>query len=176
MLRFPQDVPPLIENQCRPPDATGADRLAAAVAAHAEFGPPCIIVDAGTAITVDAVGGDPPAFLGGAILPGIRLAADALARSTALVPEIPHLSPGPAIGISTADAVASGVLRGLAGAVDRIIADVTSELSGSAPVITTGGNADLLSALCRTEMQVRPHLVLTGLAVAYFGLGARAPE
>lgn len=168
-LRFPQDVPAPIGNLYQPPDALGADRLADAVAAYIEFGSPSIIVDAGTAVTIDAVGGESPAFLGGSILPGLRLAANALARGTALLPDVDVSDTGSALAASTADAIRAGVVRGLAGAIDRLVADITAQLGKPAPVILTGGDASRLCELCRTQTHLRPHLTLSGLAAAYYG-------
>ena len=166
IVRFPQDVPPTVAVRCREPETVGPDRLANAVAACAEFTPPCVIVDAGTAITVDAVSGD-RAFLGGAILPGLRLCGRALAEGTALLPEPDLAIEPPVIGATTAEAMASGVLRGLAGAVDRLVHDMTRELGGTARVLATGGDAARLAERCGTRPTLRPHLALTGLAVAF---------
>ncbi len=165
-LHFPSDVPPPIENRSDAPEAVGADRLANATAAYDEFHRACVIVDAGTAVTVDAVSAD-GAFLGGAILPGIALWARALARGPALLPELSVKGPGPAIGRSTPSAISSGTLRGLAGAVDRLTADIAEELGGSEHIVLTGGDAPHLAGLCRTRMHVRPNLTLAGLALAY---------
>ncbi len=165
-LRFPDDVPLLIENRCKPPEAVGADRLANAIAAWHEFGTSCVIVDAGTAVTVDAVSADGPAFCGGAILPGLALWTRTLARSTALLPESRLEESGPAIGRSTLSAISSGTLRGLAGAIDRLVADIARELGGCGHVIITGGDAQRLAPFCKTDMTIRQHLTLTGLALA----------
>lgn len=165
-LTFPDDVRPPITNRCRPPGAVGADRLAAAVAAWSEFRSACIIIDAGTAVTVNAVSAD-GAFIGGAILPGAALAAEALAAGTALLPSVKARASPRAIGRSTRAAISSGTLRGLAGAVDRLVADFRRELPGAEHVVITGGDAGLLARFCRTPMCHRPSLVLCGLAVSY---------
>lgn len=162
-LRFPADLPSPVS--CRA-EQVGADRLANAAAAHEEFGGGCVIVDAGTAITVDAVSRD-GAFLGGAILPGVRLCAAALARGTALLPELDPDRSDAAIGLTTEDAVASGLLRGLAGAVDRLVAEVGAELGETYQVIATGGDADRLAPHCDAGIELRPHLTLSGLVAAY---------
>jgi len=175
-LRFPQDVPAAVKTRYHPPDAPGADRLANAVAASEELKKTCVVVDAGTAITVDAVSGDGPELLGGAILPGIELAATALSQGTALLPEVRNADPGPAIGTSTRSAISSGILRGLAGAADRLVADIRRELGADAPVLATGGDAARLAALCTTDMQVRPYLTLVGLAVPYLRHAGGAPD
>lgn len=169
-LRFPQDTAEAVSARCDEPMQVGADRLANAVAAWHEFRTACIIVDAGTAITVDAVDGQ-GAFVGGAILPGIRLCARSLAEHTALLPRLDLATTPAAIGTNTRDAIASGVLRGLAGAIDRLIDAVGEELDPSANIIITGGDAGQLSELCRVPLEHRPHLTLAGLAVTARSLG-----
>ena len=166
-LHFPADVPLPMKNLCQPPEAAGADRLANAVAAYDEFKADCVIVDVGTAATVDAVSASGPAFLGGSILPGAGLAAHALAKGTALLPNLAVREPGPAIATSTTGAITSGVARGLAGAVDRLVSDMADELGGCEHVLLTGGDADRLALLCKTPMIARPHLALQGLALAW---------
>ncbi len=166
-VRFPADAPPLMENRCQPPEAVGADRLANAVAAVGEFKSDCLIVDAGTAVTVDAVSAAGPVFLGGAILPGVRLAAHALAKGSALLPHVAVREPGPAVATSTAAAISSGVARGLAGAVDRLVSDMAGELGSGQCILLTGGDAPRFERLCKAPMQDRPHLTLRGLALAW---------
>ncbi len=170
--RFPADVPLQMENRCQPPEAVGADRLANAIAAYDEFAATCLIVDAGTAVTVDAVSASGPAFLGGSILPGISLAAHALAKGTALLPSLAVREPGSAIATSTTAAITSGVARGLAGAIDRLVSDMAAELGGCEHIILTGGDTDRLAALCNTPMAVRPMLTLRGLALAWLARAA----
>ena len=170
--RFPLDVPFPMENRCEPPEAAGGDRLANAIAAHHEARAKCLIVDAGTAVTIDAVSDDGAAFLGGAILPGIGLAAHSLAKGTALLPNVTIKEPGPAIGTSTAAAISSGVARGVAGAVDRLVEDMSKELGGCGQVFLTGGDAARIEQFCKTPMTLRPHLTLTGLALAWAACSA----
>jgi type III pantothenate kinase len=167
---FPVDVPPIIANRCRPPDAVGADRLANACAAWAERQTACIIVDAGTAVTVDAVASD-GAFLGGAILPGPALLAKSLADGTALLPGITASVPSSVVGSETADAIRSGTWFGLAGAVDRLVHEVGSALGGADRSLITGGAAAELLPLCRAPLAHRPSLTLAGLAAAWYAAG-----
>ena len=166
-LCFPRDVPFPMESRCEPPDAVGADRLANALAAYHEFHANCLVVDAGTAITVDAVSAEGPRFLGGAILPGVALSAWSLARGTALLPEANVKDLGPVIGTSTSAAISSGALRGLAGAIDRLTTDLAQELGHCEHIVLTGGDAARLAGLCKTRTVARPHLTLAGLAIAY---------
>ena len=130
------------------PDQTGPDRLLAAWAAAALHGTPVIVVDLGTATTVDAVDGD-GFFLGGAILPGLGLSADALAEGTARLPRVELDLPGDAIGTDTTAALLSGIVIGHVGAVRELARRMHARMgggSGSAGradtrVIVTGGHA-----------------------------------
>ncbi|MFV2063325.1 MAG: type III pantothenate kinase [Chloroflexota bacterium] len=129
------------------PDRTGPDRLIAAWAAAAIHGTPVIVVDLGTATTVDAVDGD-GFFLGGAILPGLALAADSLAEGTARLPRVELRLPDDAIGRDTTAALQSGLLIGHIGAVRELVERMRARI-GPAPapgepgarVVVTGGHS-----------------------------------
>jgi type III pantothenate kinase len=153
------------------PQTAGLDRLAAAVAVNRlrRPGQPAIVVDFGTAITVDAVSAD-GTFLGGAILPGPKLSATALAAGTSQLPPVgaTFTGPPPAIGKSTEPAIRSGIFWGAVGAVRALIEKTVEEL-GSPPLIAiTGGGAEvLLPHIDPTGEYVHvPHLVLSGIALA----------
>jgi type III pantothenate kinase len=125
------------------PDQTGPDRLLAAWAGSKLYGSPVIVVDLGTATTIDAVDGD-GFFLGGAILPGLALAADALAEGTARLPRIDLELPTEAIGHDTSGAIASGVVIGHIGAVRELAMRMHQSLDpggGTTRVVVTGGHA-----------------------------------
>ncbi len=152
----------------RTPDTRGADRVAAAAAAYPLHGRPAgravIALDAGTAVTLDAVtaGG---AFLGGAILPGPGLLARALARGTAQLPEVGFDPPESPIGRTTGEALRSGLaylaLDGLAGLLERTARSLAP--GGPPPlVVATGGWAPALAAHLPLDA-VAPHLVLDGV-------------
>jgi type III pantothenate kinase len=126
------------------PDQTGPDRLLAAWAAANTVGTPIIVVDLGTATTVDAVDAD-GFFLGGAILPGIGTSADALAERAARLPRIELGLPAEAIGDGTAAAIASGVVIGHIGAVRELVTRMSARIApGDRPprVVVTGGHAE----------------------------------
>lgn len=145
-----------------PPSAVGADRLANAVAAVQDYGVPSIVVDFGTAITLDAISKEYE-YLGGAILPGIYLSLEALAGRTA---KLPWIAPGQvpeAIGRSTAESLRSGVLLGSAGAVEALIARFKATLGEEAHVIATGGLGERLVPLCPSIQHLNPLLTLEGL-------------
>jgi len=132
-----------IESQCEDPEAVGHDRRFAALAAFAQKGE-ALVVDAGTALTVDAVGSG-PTFLGGAIAPGPKLLADALGRGGAELFAIEPKTDARALGRSTADALGAGVSVGFRGAASHLVHEVSLEagLEG-APVILTGGARSFL--------------------------------
>jgi type III pantothenate kinase len=160
-------------------DQVGADRLAAAVAANRLRHPnkPVVFVDAGTALTVNAVSVD-GVFLGGAILPGAGTSLSALESATQQLPrveldlqqtgEAPH-----PIGNNTQDAIRSGVYWGLVGATHQLIARMTETLGSQPQVFITGGFGPWLCAELNgrtggVEMekaQFVPHLLLSGVAL-----------
>ena len=148
------------------PREVGADRIANAVAAHQMFDhEPVVVVDFGTAITVDAVSakGD---YLGGSIAPGIDVAATALFSSTAQIRRVELVAPAGAIGRNTVMAVQSGIIFGTAGMVDGLIRRVMDEL-GEARVVATGGLAPVVMEHCELIELVEPMLTLQGLRIIF---------
>ena len=162
------------------PHTLGADRLAAVCGAldldSVEDGraSPLVVVDAGTAVTVEAVGlsaSGGAVYLGGGIAPGPVLMAAALARGTAQLPALdlaPRL-PG-AVGRSTAGAIEAGVLHvfahGVAGLVGATQHALAPDAPGRVAIVTTGGWAPMLADAFPAFADVRPHLVLVGIARA----------
>lgn len=149
-----------------PADAVGADRLVNAVAAMDLVGAPAVVVDFGTATTVDAVS---PAgeYAGGAIAPGPQVSLAALSSAAALLPRVALARPATALGQNTADSVSAGLFYGHAGLVDRLVEEVLASLGTTAPVIATGGLADLIVPLCRSVSRVEPHLTLHGINLTF---------
>jgi len=157
-----------VKNGYRKPAAVGADRLAAAVAAVAEFGAPVLVVDFGTAITVDAVSAR-GVYLGGAIFPGLRMAARALARDTALLPPIeikPRRGLRP-LGRTTQESLEAGIVLGAAGAVTFLVENINKEIGAPAPVVATGGLVSLVAPHCPAITAVRPYLIYDGLRLCW---------
>lgn len=152
----------LIDN----PLELGADRLCGALAAHALVGGPVIVVDFGTATTFDAVShrGE---YLGGAICPGVQVAADALAAATARLPRVELMAPRSAIGRSTVESLRSGVILGAAAMVEGMVARIQSEMTGEAQVVATGGLCSLVLEHCSVKARFEPSLTLTGLRLLY---------
>lgn len=151
------------------PQRVGIDRLAGAAAAAVLKAShrPAIVIDCGTATTVDLVStaGD---FLGGAILPGPALLARALAEGTSRLPEVAaldHHAPPPMPGRSTQAAIAAGVGWGMRGAVVRLVVESQAALGGEAEVFLTGGSAGVVRDALPGAVEM-PDLVLAGIALA----------
>lgn len=148
------------------PDTLGADRIAAAAAAwHLSDGRPVIAVDAGTAVTLDAVDvrGGRPVYLGGAIAPGPDLLAASLARGTGALPHVRFGGPTRAVGNSTDEAIRAGIAGMLAGGVARLLQETSAALSAPPLVVATGGVAGWLVERGLPADLVVPHLVLDGI-------------
>lgn len=153
-------------NRYRDPAALGADRWAALIAVRGLTARSACVVDCGTAVTVDALTAEGE-FLGGVILPGVDLMRESLLAGTALVRAAAAGGEASCVGRSTQEAVAGGALYGLAGAIERVLAEQARLLAGAAgPVVfLTGGDAGRLRPLLRVEGEVKsvPDLVLRGL-------------
>jgi len=148
------------------PDRLGIDRLITAYAASLHVEPPLIVVDAGSAITVDWVGDD-RRFHGGVILPGLAMQFRSLAVGTASLPQIDWLSCRPKFPAkNTKDAIFSGVLTGATAGIDRLIIDYCQRAKVSVetvPVVLTGGDAPFLSPHLRHNHERIDNLVCRGL-------------
>jgi type III pantothenate kinase len=144
----------------------GADRLANAVAARAKYGGKVIVVDFGTATTVDAVSED-GCYLGGAIAPGIQISLEALVSRAARLTGVQLIAPQKAIADSTVSSLQSGMIFGTAGQVDALVDRFQEEMGGGATVIATGGLAELIAPHSRTIEQSDPLLTLDGLRIIF---------
>lgn len=152
------------------PERVGLDRLAAAVAANAirETNRPAIVVDAGSAITVDLVSAE-GAFCGGVILPGFRMAAEALygvADQLPLALLEPEAEPPPIVGTNTEAAIRSGLFWGAVGAVREIVERMARDLNPQPHVFVTGGDLRQLAQHIGHEARFVPNMVLAGIAIA----------
>lgn len=153
-------MPILYEN----PLDVGADRVVLALAAFEKYGGPCIVVDFGTATTFDAVSSKGE-YIGGAIAPGIQIAAEALYLKTAKLPHIEIKKPKKAVGRTTVASMESGLYYGYIGLVSRIIREIKKELPDGVHVISTGGFSSLISSEIETIEFNEPFLVLEGLRI-----------
>lgn len=152
------------------PDQVGIDRLAGAAAANRLRDPSrgAIVIDAGSAITVDLLTAD-GVFRGGAILPGIGVSARALNQFTDLLPRIPMEEldePPPSLGTSTIDAIRSGLYWGAVGAMRELIGQLSQPLNAKPDIFLTGGAAPSVAATLDPAARYLEHLVLSGLALA----------
>ncbi len=155
-------MPILYEN----PLEVGADRITAAVAAFEKYGGPAIVVDFGTATTFDAISAKGE-YLGGAIAPGIQIAAEALYLKTARLPRIEIRKPKRAIGRTTVSSMQSGLYFGYVGLVTNTIAEIRKELGEKARVVATGGFGSQVAAELPAIEAYEPDLVLDGLRIIH---------
>jgi type III pantothenate kinase len=148
------------------PAEVGADRVVNAVAAYHRYGGPACVVDFGTATTFDALS-DEGDYLGGAIAPGIGIAAEALFQRTAKLPRIDLTRPPAVIGKNTVQSMQSGMFFGYVGLVEGIVARFRAELGPEMKVIATGGLASLIAAETPVIDAVDPWLTLEGLRLIW---------
>jgi len=148
------------------PREVGADRIANAAAAHYLYNGPIIIVDLGTATTFDTVSekGD---YIGGAIAPGIGVAAEAMFQKAAMLPKVELIRPDRSIGTNTIDAMKSGIVFGYTGLVEGMVARIQRELGASTKVVATGGYAHLIARETRVIDEINMDLTLIGLRLIY---------
>ncbi len=144
------------------PQTLGADRICAIAGALADHHPPLLIIDCGTAVTIDVIDRG-PTYLGGAILPGIVAQFGALARNTAKLKEIPVAIATDPLGLTTAANVQAGVFYGLVGGLRWLIAAYRERLACAAPVLATGGGMAPLLSYIPAPQVYRPDLVCQGL-------------
>lgn len=148
------------------PAEVGADRIADAVAAYEKYGGPCVVVDFGTAITFDAIS-KKGEYLGGVIMPGIGIGAEALFERTAKLPRVEIREPERVIGTNTISSMQSGLFYGAVAAVDGILDRLAAELGNQTRVIATGGQAALVAGSSRYKPQIDNSLTLDGLRIIY---------
>jgi len=148
------------------PRSVGADRIVDAAAVLRLYGGPACVVDFGTATTFDAISpeGD---YLGGAIAPGIQIAAEALFLRTAKLPRVELRRPPAAIGRNTVHAMQSGLLFGYVSLVEGMIARFRKELGDNMKVIATGGLAEIIAAETGAIEIIAPWLTLDGLKIIW---------
>lgn len=158
----PMDSTHGIVNNYLDPKQLGPDRWAALIGARTLAEGDLGVIDCGTAITIDALSAK-NVFLGGAILPGLKLARNCLSKNTRGINESESDSI-PVLGRSTAECVSSGVYYGLAGGVDRLVREIEKTLSHHLRLFITGGDAMRLKPLLKAQTVLEPELVLKGLS------------
>lgn len=149
------------------PRAVGADRIVNAVSAYEKYGGPIIIVDLGTATTFCAISQDGD-YLGGTIMPGVKIASEALFQRAAKLPKVEIKKPKTAICKNTISSIQSGLIYGHIGAVDGIVERMEKELGGHVEaVIATGGLSTLIASESKTIDRIDKMLTLDGLRIIY---------
>lgn len=149
-----------------PPTDTGVDRILNVAAAYEQMQKACVVVDAGTAITINCCN-DKGEFLGGSISPGISMMLDALHEKTAKLPRIPFARPEGAFGASTQQAILHGIYHGTRGMVKEIVENFATDLGVWPDIIATGGDALSLFEGWELIHAIAPDLTLYGIALAY---------
>ena len=147
-------------------DTLGADILAADAAAAAEYPLPAIIYDMGTATTVTVVDKD-CRYIGGAILPGVRLGINALFSGTAQLPSVPVQAPPRAICGTALESIQSGAVFGAAAMMDGLADRFEAELGEKCTLIATGGLAGCIVPHCRRDFIYDESLLLRGMELIY---------
>jgi type III pantothenate kinase len=158
------DLP--IDVRTREPNRTGIDRVLNIAAAYEQIGAACVVVDAGTAVTVDCCN-DQGVFLGGAIAPGLSMMLDALAQKTAGVGRVTFATPTETVGDSTESSVSQGVYLAIRGLVKEFAEVYATQLGHWPEIIATGGDAKTLFEGWELIHAVAPDLGLYGIAMAY---------
>ena len=148
------------------PKQTGVDRVLNIAAAYEQLGKACVVVDAGSAVTVDLCD-ERGQFLGGAIAPGASVQLAALHEKTAKLPLAPLAAPSGAFGKSTESAIQHGVFHGIRGLVKELAESYATHLGSWPEVIATGGDAHVLFDGWEIVHAVSPDLTLYGIALAY---------
>lgn len=168
---FGRDIAVPIEARVEHPERVGADRLLAALGAYRREGAACVVVDAGTAITVDLVDAS-GVFCGGAIAPGPGMLLETMGRGAEMLPHVEFTAPpSSAVGKDTAAAMRSGAFWGAVGLAGELVKRVAAEAGGPCRVVGTGGWMEALSPHLPALDVIAPHLTLEGMAVAAEALG-----
>lgn len=154
------------------PMELGPDRLANVVAAGETYGSRVLVVDFGTTTTISAV--KDKRYIGGAILPGLRLMSEALYRGASRLPELDigaaFAAQGlqiPAFGKNTTKCMLSGIIYGTSGAVERLISEMEREAGCLFNVVITGGYSEFMSPFLKRVFCHEPDLTLNGLRIIY---------
>ena len=148
------------------PSQVGSDRIVIAVAALAEYKAPLILMDLGTATTIEVV--EPEnTYLGGVIIPGVKISLDALTSRAAQLPGISLDKPKTVIGKNTIDCMRNGMIYGTAAMIDGLIDRMEEELGHPSTLVATGGMAQFITPLCKHEIILEKDLLLKGLNIIY---------
>lgn len=148
------------------PAQLGADLVAGAVGAIAEYTLPCIIIDLGTATTISVID-ENGCFLGGSIGAGVKLTLKALCDNTAQLPSTQISAPPSVIGSNTTDSMKSGLIFGTAAMIDGLVERMKEIVGANASVVATGGLSKEIIRYCKTDIIYNENLLLEGLRIIY---------
>lgn len=148
------------------PEEVGADRLANGAYAVKHMRLPALVIDIGTATTFDVVTKD-RAYSGGVILPGPRLAMEALGLGTSKLPMVNLQFPERAIGKNTVECIQAGILYGYCDLIDGLVARTVAELGETPDIALTGGFATIFHQRLKTQSKLLPNLTLEGTEILY---------
>ena len=164
-----KDIKVSMKNHYRNPGEVGQDRLVGAYAAMKLYGSPAVIIDFGTAITFDVVSRKAE-YLGGIIVPGMRLSTEALFEKTALLPKIKIRAPRYLIGKDTQESILSGIFYGYGALCEGLIEKLSKKISGTPKVVITGGYAHVMKKFITHKIHVvDTELVFKGMELIYCG-------
>ena len=148
------------------PAQLGADLVAGAVGAIAEYTLPCIVIDMGTATTLSVID-ENATYLGGVIAAGVQLTLKALTENTAALPSVSIKAPANVVGTNTVDCMQSGLVFGTAAMLDGLIGQISEQLGTAPTVIATGGLSHEIIPHCRHDIIYNENLLLEGLREIY---------
>jgi type III pantothenate kinase len=155
-------MPILYEN----PKDVGADRIVNGIAAYEKYHDTCIIVDFGTATTIDLIS-KKGEYVGGAIAPGLSISLEALIQRASKLPRIEVVKPKEVVGRNTINSIQAGIFYGYVGLVDGIVKRIQDEFRVRAKVVATGGLAPLVASECSSITEVDEFLTLEGLRIIH---------
>ncbi len=149
------------------PAQVGSDLIVTAVAALSLYKPPVIIIDMGTATTIEVVDKNKN-YIGGCICPGVKTSLDALSGKTAQLPYISLSDPKNPIGKNTIDCMRSGIIYGSAAMIDGLIDYFEEELGSKTQRVATGGISSKIIPYCKNKIDVCENLLMQGLFTIYY--------
>ncbi len=165
VLLIGRDIKVPLINRYRNPHHVGQDRLVGGFAASKLYGTPLIVIDFGTAITFDVVS-QKNEYLGGIIIPGIRLTAESLWKKTALLPKVPIKAPEELIGRDTKESILSGIFYGYGALCDGLIDRIARGLKSKPKIILTGGYSRLMKKFISQKINaVDEDLIFKGMGL-----------
>jgi type III pantothenate kinase len=148
------------------PKDVGADRIVNGIAAYEKYRSACIVVDFGTATTVDYIS-KKGEYVGGAIAPGLLISLEALVQRASKLPRIEIVKPKEIVGKNTVHSIQAGIFYGYVGLVDGIVTRIRKENAVEAKVVATGGLAPLVASECSSISEVDEFLTLEGLRIIH---------